>query len=195
MFNAHGVSLNFARQGDLVELCDVTYKPCGADTILRSVRGKSCGAFRGAGTFQWTSAVQGLSVLMLRALAASKGSNVEPHLIGAKGSLASSLDYAISKGPLWIGEMFGVQESGNLVIRRLVLISNSNRKRPGPVVISVNERSLAASMIRVTIDDEEISSLEDIEALLRVIEQGTQQTAPQIHPFTRHVHPELKMAS
>jgi hypothetical protein len=193
--NSHELTLSFAGAGDAVELCEVTFKPCGANRVFHSVRGKSCGAFRGAGSFQWTSAVQGLCVLLLRAKAAAKGSSVEPRLVGEKGSMASSLDYAVSKAPMWISEMFGVQSSGDLVVRRLVLISNSNRKRPGPVVVGLNERFFSPAMIQVRVDGQEVTSLAGLHDLLEKIESGRDCDAAEVHPFVKPQQPQFKMAS
>ena len=109
--------------------------------LLKSVRGRSA-VVPLVGTFGWTNAVKGLSALLLRQAALQETPDSEVAAIeGEAGSFAASLDYAIAKRPNWSADMFGVSGSGELVIRRLVEISNHNRKRPGPVRIWVRPRS------------------------------------------------------
>ena len=137
-------------------------------TICSAVRGKTSGAYRGYGTFQWTSAVKAVCVALLRAKACA-GSLESSAISGEKGSLAASLDYALSKEPNWLGEMFGFTPGGGLMARRLFLVSNPNRKRPGPVVIVLNERVLATTEIKVSLDGKVLSSAEDLLRLLNSI--------------------------
>lgn len=88
----------------------------------------------GAGSFTWSGAVQALSVMLLRAAAGKPA----PQLSGGRESPASALDYAISKDPRWLVEMFGADSHGHALIRRFVSRSNPNLKRPGPVSLSVS---------------------------------------------------------
>jgi hypothetical protein len=142
-------------------------------TICSAVRGKTSGAYRGYGTFQWTSAVKAVCVALLRAkvCAATAESSA---ISGEKGSLAASLDYALSKEPNWLGEMFGFTPAGGLIARRLFLVSNPNRKRPGPVVIVLNERVLATAEIKVSLDGKVLTSTEDLQRLLNTIGGATE---------------------
>ena len=48
--------------------------------------------------------------------------------------------------------MFGTTSSGEAFAGRLFRRSNPNRKRPGPVVISVNEKILSAVSIEARLD-------------------------------------------
>lgn len=138
---------------------------CGA------VRGKTSGAYRGYGTFQWTSAVKAVCVALLPAKIWA-GESGKTAFSGEKGSLAASLDYALSKEPNWLGELFGFTAGGGLMARRLFLVSNPNRKRPGPVVIVLNERVLASQDIAVSLDGRPVSSVEDWGSLLGAILAG-----------------------
>jgi len=67
-----------------------------------------------------------LAVLVLNArLEILKGHNKESkqaHLEGEMGSLAASLDYAISKKPIWLLDMFGINSDGKAKIRPLIQI-------------------------------------------------------------------------
>lgn len=112
------------------------------------VRGKSAGAYRGAGSFQWTSAVKAMCIMFLSAVEDPDG----VHLCGSAGSLAASLDYAITKQPIWLTDMFGTDSDGVCTIRRFVFRTNSERKRPGPVSLRINSSYLPIGSIEIVAD-------------------------------------------
>lgn len=123
---------------------------------LRCVRGKAAGAFKNAGTFQWTRAVHALSLLLIRvklnAPPICSPRETVPHtempeLVGYRGSLAASLDAAISKEPRWLNDMFGTDSRGNCLINRLLSRTNSGLKRPGPVALAFNEKFLEIDQV------------------------------------------------
>jgi len=146
------------------QLTEVRFSDGISAETRRSIRGKSGGAYRSAGSFQWTSAVRGLALLAVRAVAGLP----DAVLKGGNASLAASLDYAISKQPMWLTEMFGCDQSGISLIRRMVLRTNPERKRPGPTVLSINERFLPITSIVVFTDGRRGSreELVTLEALL-----------------------------
>jgi hypothetical protein len=96
--------------------------------------------------------------------------------------LAASLDYAITKVPFWIEEMFGALQNGQIAARRLFLITNPNQKRPGPVTISINASALSPSDIRVYLNGSELSEATALVSILAQIDippgelAGTGQT-------------------
>ncbi len=99
------------------------------------VRGQTGGG-AGVGSFPWTSGSHALALLFVQA--AYRGSNpIEAHLAGGQGSPASALDFALSKRPDWLRELFGLASCGRLTLLRQLEIRNSNRKRPGPIEIWV----------------------------------------------------------
>src|ERR1700678_3528233 len=83
--------------------------PSGKEIL--SIRGKG-GALRNVGTFQWTPGVKAVSAVFVMALARhlNQIDTFLPLLEGGKASLASSLDYALSKQPEWLFYMFGADE-------------------------------------------------------------------------------------
>jgi len=92
-------------------------------------------------------------------------------LVGRKGSLAASLDYALSKGPAWLGDMFGNGVKGQQTARRILRVSNPNRKRPGPVAISVNKNSVTWDQVRIYWDDRLITDVAQLHGMLVAIEE------------------------
>lgn len=189
------LTLNFAYSGESIELYEVRFCREDQERELHSVRGKTSGAFRGAGTFQWSAAVKALCVLVLRTIIAARGGRCEPRLIGSRGTLASALDYAVSKRPLWISEMFGTMPSGEAYLRRLLLISNPNLKRPGPAAVSFNERMLQAQRLAVKVDGSEIASLGDLQKLLRMLEASELANGRGIDNHNIHDAMQWKLAS
>jgi hypothetical protein len=137
-------------QGQLVE---VSFSDGVSGTTRRSIRGKSGGAYSGSGSFQWTSAVRGLAHLLVQTAFLPESAMIK----GTGGSLAASLDYAISKQPIWLTEMFGCDQNGICLIRRMVCRTNPERKRPGPTVLAVNQRYLPAESISIYINNKKCS--------------------------------------
>src|SRR5262249_44176847 len=109
--------------------------------IVAERAGYCGGVDRKIGNFVWSSAVPALTVLTLRTAAYKFSANSDlesarfPVLEGAENSLASSLDFALSKQPNWILDMFGQTYSGASTLRKLLRRQNSERKRSGPVQI------------------------------------------------------------
>jgi hypothetical protein len=139
------------------------------------VRGKTGGAIRDVGSFQWTTAVKALAVLSLKtALAKARGLSAGHRLVGHKGSLAASLDYAVSKQPGWLTEMFGVDSLGISMLRRLVMRTNPERKRPGPVVLCFSNIAISNTSFYFTLNDSPVESVDGIQQLLQCVIGGLQ---------------------
>ncbi len=150
---------------EMDQLTEVMFRENAGDEERRTIRGKTGGAFRYAGSFQWTSAVKALSLLLTRAALYPQNSAIQGHV----GSLAASLDYAISKQPAWITEMFGCDQQGISFARRLILRTNPERKRPGPVVLAVNHVYLPQVAIEVFVNGTKCSE-SDLERLIATLE-------------------------
>jgi hypothetical protein len=132
----------------LPALVEVAFRRGVDAPLLRTVRGKFCYIIPAGGSFQWTRAVKALTVLLLRT--AIHGNNAV--IQGEAGSLAASLDYALSKEPTWLSEMFGADPQGRAFARRLFYRTNPERKRTGPVIVNVNPAIVSASRIHVYVD-------------------------------------------
>lgn len=142
----------------------------GAAAARMAVRGRDGGAYCGAGSFLWTPAVQGLSLLLLNAAATRS----EAMLIGAGKSPALSLSYAISKEPQWIGDVFGYDSSGRCLAKRLFKRTNSEGKRPGPIIVALNEKLLPSSAIEVIYEGRRITDPGYLLSLAAAIEEEVQ---------------------
>jgi hypothetical protein len=129
---------------------------------IKSVRGVPLTG--DAGSFSWSRAVQALAIFFLRsagyrmlAFRAREGCRPlkAPYVLeGEAGSPAASLDYAIAKSPQWLQDMFGFTASGDILLRRLVIRSNPERKRVGPVRIALRVES--SLIIAVMLDGEAV---------------------------------------
>jgi len=141
--------------------------------VITSVRGKTAGALTGAGSFQWTSAVRALSALLIRgALTAQEnGDHNLAALSGMEQSLASTLDYALSKQPLWAVEMCGVDACSQAFLRRLFLRTNPERKYPGPVIVNLNMRILEGKHIQIWWNGGRLTNPAELRNLLERIEK------------------------
>lgn len=159
--------LQFIGSGD-VQLIETRFTDRLTTTERVTVRGKTAGAFRHAGTFQWTSAVRGLCILLLKAklMQVTGKSGTHGHILGCQGSLAASLDYAMTKQPVWLLDMFGTDAHGKTLTHRLIVRTNSNRKRPGPVVLGLNEIALSSKSITFTWNGTKVETPEVLRTLL-----------------------------
>lgn len=136
--------LNF----ELGQLTEVTFQESPGSPARVCVRGKTSGPCRQAGSFQWTAAVKALSLLIVKTALSPDNALVK----GDDHSLAASLDYAISKQPMWLTEMFGSDSNGVSLSRRLILRTNPERKRPGPVTLGINQLYLSPGAISIHVD-------------------------------------------
>lgn len=150
------------------------------------VRGKANGAFEGAGTFQWTSAVKAVALLAVSTVLTryeDSEKNSAAILSGGTGSLAASLDYAISKRPGWLVDTFGYDNSGGSFASTLFRRSNPERKRPGPVTIAFDSRLLAADDIEILIAGvvvRDVASLRKLKGKLGELEGLTRAITKQV---------------
>lgn len=138
------LTLNF----ELGQLTEVRYQDDQHANSRRSVRGKTGGPFRSAGSFQWTSAVKALALLLVK----TKAAPMDALLRGDANSLAASLDYAISKQPVWLTEMFGCDQQGISYVRRMILRTNPERKRPGPVTLGINQMYVSSEAVTIYVN-------------------------------------------
>ena len=180
---APSIELHFS-SGDDATLEELRFFHPLVGKELRTIRGNVGGAFKGVGTFRWSSAVRGFSILLLKHLIHSRLGAESYLLRGGAGSLAASLDYAITKQPAWILDTFGLTSDGTSIIRRILSRTNTERKLGGDVLIGVNS-NLDANHIAVFKGSsavEEISQLEAICANLQGEETATFTSDGRVPP-------------
>jgi hypothetical protein len=170
------IKLSFST-GNSIELIRVDCLN-GSNAPRISVRGKTYGAHQGAGTFQWSPAVRATACIFLKAKLWSELPPGEPMLSGESGSLAVSLDYAIAKQPGWLLDMFGVMANGRTNARRLFNITNSHRKRSGPVSLSLNPHACPPHYLEIYLDGTSVNSSSVLRGMLTAIESHRSSRPP-----------------
>jgi hypothetical protein len=150
----------------LPALVEVAFRRNGDSPVLRTVRGKFCYIVPAGGSFQWTRAVKALTVLLLRTALHGNSAVIQ----GEAGSLAASLDYALSKEPTWLSEMFGADAQGRAFARRLFYRTNPERKRSGPVIINLNPAIVKAPQIQIYVDGTKMPPSPNLEMILKRFE-------------------------
>lgn len=170
------IRLSFCSGGP-IELFRVDCSSGQAET-LTCVRGKTAGAYRGVGTFQWSAGVRAMACLLLRAMLVDEATRLEPMLSGGAKSLAASLDYALAKQPSWIVDMFGVSSNGKSQAKRLFRVTNSHRKRGGPVSVSLNPHVCPKHRVEVLLDGKLVETPERLRAMLETIEANEEVARP-----------------
>ncbi|MCB0343606.1 MAG: hypothetical protein KDD66_00740 [Bdellovibrionales bacterium] len=120
-----------------------------------SARGNTSGAYFGAGSFRWSSAVQALTVLGIEcAEISARGTSQKVVISGTRGSGAASLDYAIGKNTNWLHELFGEDASGRPLCRQIFKRSNPELRRSGPAEVSFNPSLIAPDGIKIFVENE-----------------------------------------
>ncbi len=149
------------------ELQKITFQSSLVEKEISSVRGLGSGSKINS-TFCWTAAVQSLCLLLLKARL--NENYLEADLLGEKGSAAFSLDYALSKQPNWLLEMFGFDSNGNSLLKRLLLIQNPNGKRAVPIEISLKR----PFEVKVFLENKLVDNSQGLELIVRELEKNWQ---------------------
>lgn len=156
---------------------------------IKAVRGKTNGAYLDYGSFQWTKAVRAISVLSVKAkLFARADCNLCAIIEGENASLASALDYAMDKQPMWLIDMFGADGSGRSISKRLFNRTNPGRKRYGPTAISWNSKFIPQDAIRIFLNDKELHHILELKNLEQ--ELLSEDTNQALKPFVKFNMPE-----
>ncbi len=138
------------------------------DEPVLAVRGKSCGAFPQASTFQWYLGPQALMIFLLRGITAR--SKLFPVLEGGAGSLAACLDMILEKTSSWLSDLFGCRADGSQIIRRIARRTNAGRRRGGLVSFSLNDKFLSTQNIHVILDGRRVTDRAELVTLANAIE-------------------------
>jgi hypothetical protein len=164
-------------EGDsAVELVQTQFRRSVDTSLYICRRGKVASELTATGCFQWTSAVKALALLFvtLGLPEQSCPQRAARCISGHKGSLAASLDYALSKQPKWLQEMFGMGSYGTAYARRIILRTNAERKRPGPVTLGLNTVVLKPTNVEIFWNRERITCPDNLRVLLSRLGQEPQ---------------------
>ena len=147
--------------------------PLLEEPLRKSSRGRYSGPEMAELVFQWSTAVKAMCVLFLETKAAALESlEKRPELRGTNGSLASSLDDALSKKTNWITDVFGNDSKGAPIARRVLKRTNAKRKRPGPVSVYVSSSISSPDQIQVFLDNALVDSVGSLLQLASEIERS-----------------------
>ena len=129
------------------------------------------------GNFRWSAGVRALTLLLVRQALLdesekleNKAADTSASIEGEDNSPAASLDYALSKQPLWLRDMFGISAQGVPVSKLIFRRINPDRKRPGPVVIFIPNYSLS---VAIEVDGRRVTKAEDLQKCVRALERKT----------------------
>ena len=142
------------------------------DETRRLTRGKFSSTLQGAAPLPWTSAVKAFVRLTLQvALQRFVGESTvaDPFsfgLIGEKGSACRSLDYAISKRPAWLVDLFGSDAEGNSNVGRFFYRLNPEGKRVGPTGVTFNTNMISPAAISVRLNGALVDTKDKLSHLL-----------------------------
>jgi hypothetical protein len=160
------MSLHFSMDDNQPALDSIHFRsPLTQNVSISAYRGTQITVWGGEQCFRWTSAVCALSYLAVRYREMNGPMSTFPILQGYGGSMAASLDYALSKRPAWLVDVFGVTSKGDPNALRLFQRRNGCRKRSGPVEIRFNPHILSAEDIQIHLDGRLLSETHEIQAL------------------------------
>ena len=119
------------------------------------------------GTFGWGTGVKALSTFLIQQANESSTKAVKRGFSGGPGSLAATLDSVLSKQPIWLLEMFGADSNGRSILHRLISRENPERKRPGPVTISLLKPETLE--ISIQLNDRRVTSHPELNYALELL--------------------------
>lgn len=169
------LALKFLSNNSTAELFESHFFSPIVSRELRCTRGRQSFTENVEGTFLWSSAVMSMCALLLKAKTAhlirtdENGWSQEAGLSSDSSDWATSIDFALSKKPRWLLDMFGVDSTGQPITKRLFIRMNPERKRSGPVWVSVNPQFLDPSYLSIFLDGTELKTVEQIRSLLNMI--------------------------
>lgn len=171
------LKLYFTKNEEGCALNQITFASDHSSKPLISRRGESN---LKNGSFKWTPAVKSLSLFFIKASLnlSSKEDNNEPLLSGYQGSSAASLDYALSKQPIWMNEMFGADHAGKSILFKLIRRENTELKRPGPVSIYLSPLAEREVKIEIYLNDLLVNDIDILHELIATLDQFKNSNKP-----------------
>ena len=189
----HTLTLWFLKTSS-VELVRTRFLSTLCESVLECSRGKSYQSLGMTGSFGWSAAVRGLCLLFIQsAINRVAGSNIPWGTLvqGLRGSPSAALDAALSKQPVWVQDMFGVDSTGLSNLRRILVRNNPELKRPGPVILGLHRNWAESLQVRIFLNDREITDRIELETLVSSLQQPNTSTHVQA-PSTAQAGQEHK---
>ncbi len=162
-------------EGPELDQTEFFHPAYGEKLVARRGRGKDPGDSR---PFAWGPGTRAVSLLALRHKNRVIGSEEPFHagvLCGGKGSLAASLDYAISKEPNWIVDMFGLSEPGRSIAKSVFVRVNPERKRPGPVIVRIDSDEVNPENVEIFRNGTRVVAPEELREMAEQIEKAARE--------------------
>lgn len=94
-------------------------------------------------------------------------------LKGGRGSFTSSIIYATQKLNSWIYDMFGMDYSGNSVLRTLLELDNVGLRKTRPASISFKKSLSVPKVMKVYVDNVQVVEPDIIDLLAKLIHFGS----------------------
>jgi diguanylate cyclase (GGDEF)-like protein len=142
--------------------------PSYAPQVRRSERGREEGPREGGLSFPWSAAVKALAAYVLRYAAWGRRQRQGdcPILEGGRGTAAATLNYALSKKPDWLCDMFGADNLGSAFLPDLLKRRNPDLKREGvPVELWLDPRSLPPEQVEIVVAERRVEDAAEMEEL------------------------------
>ena len=139
-------------------------------------------ASRRSVSFKWSKASTAVAILALRIkLSRISCLRGEPVLEGGRYSAAHILANQVYV-PSSASELFGVTQSGESILRRIITVANGRLRGASPVQVFVKDDVLEdASSISVTLDGRILEDAASIQALVRLLSANI--TPARVLPF------------
>lgn len=164
--NNSSMDFHFSMENNEPALDSMRFKsPLTRDVSISAFRGAPVASWSGERWFRWTSAVCALSYLAVQYREMIHSGSDIPVLQGYGGSMAASLDYALSKKPAWLLDVFGVTSKGDPNALRIFQRRNGCRKLPGPVLIRFNPNIVGPDSIQVHLNGRLLTEPHELRAL------------------------------
>jgi hypothetical protein len=106
-----------------------------------------------------------LSIQLALYRSVEPGTQFDPFVFGLKGekgSLCRSLDYAISKKPAWIMDLFGVDADGDSQVGRFFWRRNPEGKRPGPSGVTFNTKMISPDKVSICLNGKKLEGRDQL---------------------------------
>jgi hypothetical protein len=172
VLNENSLEIHLSGPTELVLESIVFRHKLAGQEVRQLKRGKVAPTVCGVAPLPWTSAVKAFVQLAIQVALQRfvDGDNEsDPFafgLTGDKGSPCRSLDYAISKKPAWVMDLFGANADGCSHVGRFFWRRNPEGKRSGPSSVTLNTKMVSPESISVCVNGKRLEGRDQITTAL-----------------------------